>query len=140
MESVVIDRPIRVLVRVTEQFKEKLQRQAESEISRIDSELEQLQFQRKRWMSEVAKTDPKQMENLRESLDREQSSREQRKMELQAQLRQADELENGELVQQGTVEAQVEVSRGDSWDEIMNTLIIVEDGQVVEIRNGAHQG
>ncbi len=139
MESVVINRPIRVLVRVTEDFKEKLHHQATSEISRIESELEQLQFQRKRWMAEVAKKDPKKMEQLRESLDREHNAREQRKMELQRQLRQSESLEAGELVQQGTVDAKVEVSPGDSWEEIINTAIVVEDGKIVEIRHGSNE-
>ncbi len=138
MESLVINRPVRVLVKVTEGFKEQLRRQAKQELKRIDSELEQLQFQRKRWMSEMAKSDPKNMENLRESLEREQNSRERRKVELQSQIKQAEDLQVGEMVQQGTVESRVEVSPGDSWQEIMNTVIVVEDGEIIDIKNAAN--
>lgn len=136
MELLTIQRPIRVLVRVTEEFKDKLKEHTQREIQRIDTEVEQLEFQKKRWMNELAKTDPKKLQNLRESVDRELNERKKRQAELQAQGKQAERLEVGELVQQGTVQASAEISPGDRWDELMNVSVVVEDGEVKEIRHG----
>jgi hypothetical protein len=59
-------------------------------------------------------------------------------MELQARLREAQDLQLNTEFTQGTIEGTVDVSVGDNlFDKISRTEIIVKDGIVLEIREAA---
>ncbi len=129
-------RPVRVLVRVTEGFRQKMRRLALREIHRVDAELEQLDLQSRRWEQDGPEGDAARVEELREGLRRERAAREQRKAELRARIRKLGDLQDGQLVQQGTVDAEAVVAVGMSWDRLMNAAIVIEDDEVVQISSG----
>ena len=129
-------RPVRVLVRVTEGFRQKMRRVALREIQRVDAELEQLDLQSRRWEQDGSGGDAARVEELREGLRRERAAREQRKAELRGRIRKLGDLQDGQLVQQGTVDAEAVVAVGMSWDRLMNAAIVIEDDEVVQISSG----
>ncbi len=129
-------RPVRVLVRVTEGFRQKMRRVALREIQRVDAELEQLDLQSRRWEQDGPAGDAARVEELRDGLRRERAAREQRKAELRARIRKLGDLQDGQLVQQGTVDAEAVVAVGMSWDRLMNAAIVIEDDEVVQISSG----
>lgn len=129
-------RPVRVLVRVTEGFRQKMRRVALREIQRVDAELEQLDLQSRRWEQDGPEGDAARVEEVRESFRRERTAREQRKAELRARIRKLGDLQDGQLVQQGTVDAEAVVAVGMSWDRLMNAAIVIEDDEVVQISSG----
>ena len=136
MESLIVTRPVRVLVRVTEGFRHKMRRLALREIQRVDAELEQLDLQSRRWEQDGPEGDAARVEEVRESFRRERTDREQRKAELRARIRKLGDLQDGQLVQQGTVDAEAVVAVGMSWDRLMNAAIVIEDDEVVQISSG----
>ncbi len=136
MESLIVTRPVRVLVRVTEGFRHKMRRLALREIQRVDAELEQLDLQSRRWEQDGSGGDAARVEELREGLGRERAAREQRKAELRGRIRKLGDLQDGQLVQQGTVDAEAVVAVGMSWDRLMNAAIVIEDDEVVQISSG----
>ena len=136
VESLIVTRPVRVLVRVTEAFRQRVRRDSLREIGRVDAELEQIERQGQRWEQDASKEDPARVEVLRGTLQRERATRQKRRAQLRARIRGLKDLQDGQLVQQGTVEAEVEVRVGMSWDELMNAAIVIEDGQVVEVSGG----
>jgi YlqD protein len=78
---------------------------------------------------------PQQTRNLRAQLELERQRQEATKAELQARLREAQDLELNSEFTQGTIEGMVEVAVGDNlFDKISRTEIIVKDGIVLEIR------
>ncbi len=140
MESLIVTRPVRVLVRVTEGFRQKVRQRSQREIQRLEAELQQLDLQGQRWEKDKEKGDPSGAADLRQVLRRERAVREKRRAELRARIRKLGDLQDGQLVQQGTVEAEAVVAVGMSWDRLMNAAVVIEDGKVVQIRSGRIDG
>src|SRR5207253_8967736 len=76
--------------------------------------------------------------NIRGQLEMERQRQEETRVELQARLREAQDLQLNTEFLQGTIEGTVDVSIGDNlFDKISRTEIIVKDGIVLEIRETA---
>jgi len=137
MGSIVVQRPVIIKAIVTEAFKRLYMADLEEAIKRVDAVTQQIDVQVRRFELERQVT-PQQTRNLRAQLELERQRQEATKIELQARLREAQDLELNTEFTQGTIEGTVEVGVGDNlFDKISRTEIIVKDGIVLEIREGA---
>jgi len=140
MDRMTIKYPVRVLARVTDSFRKQIRSSSEREIEHIETELERMNFREKQLETELSsKRNASESKQAREALREQKQQMQNRRSELRAQLAQLEQLENGDLIHQGTVEAEAEISPGSCWDELMSASIIVEDGEVVDIRRGGFE-
>ncbi|MGE5543927.1 MAG: YlqD family protein [Bacillota bacterium] len=133
-EGLTIKRPVIVKVKVTEQFKMKMAHEIQEAIRRLDAELQQLDFQGKRMVSELEKKNPQGIHAARQHIDKEKQKRLQAKDNLNEQLRNIGKMAVGSEVVQGTVESLVEINIGDDWSDIMGVEIVVCDNKIIDIR------
>ncbi len=125
--------PVAVLVRVTEEFRRETQETAEREIAEIEELLGQIDSRREQIEVGMAERASSAGEEAGRVLDERRQEMENRLADLRMQVRYIEQMPDGELMQQATVEAEAEIEPGTSWDDLVGTCIIVEDGQVVQI-------
>jgi YlqD protein len=134
MASITVQRPVLIKAIVTEGFKRLYMSDLEDAIKRIDATVQQIDIQSRRFDLERQVTP--QSRALRQQLELERARQEATRAELQARLREAEELQLNSEFTQGTIEGTVEVSVGDNlFDKISRTEIIVKDGIILEIRD-----
>lgn len=120
---------------VTEDFKSKLTEELNKTVSRLETASQQLEFQLRRYVPEVAKADIEQAGRLRREIEGERQKHESAKAELSDRLREVAGLEIGSEFVQGTLEGEVDVSVGDNlMDKISGQEIIIKDGVIQEIK------
>ena len=129
MDRLTVKRPVTVFVRVTQGFRERVRQRTQRDMQQLKTEFERLAFREKQLASEGRD------DELRTALRRRRQQLVRREAEIRSGAAQVDKLEDGDLLKQGTVEAEVDIAPGDSWEAVMNAAIIVQDGEVVEIRD-----
>ena len=136
MASITVQRPVVIKAIVTEAFKRLYIADLEEAIKRVDAIVQQIDVQSRRF--ELERQVTPQTRNIRAQLEMERQRQEATRMEIQARLREAEDLQlNTEFIQ-GTIEGTVDVSVGDNlFDKISRTEIVVKDGIVLEIRESA---
>ena len=136
MASITVQRPVVIKAIVTEAFKRLYIADLEEAIKRVDAIVQQIDVQSRRF--ELERQVTPQTRNIRAQLEMERQRQEATRMEIQARLREAEDLQlNTEFIQ-GTIEGTVDVSVGDNlFDKISRTEVIVKDGIVLEIREAA---
>ncbi|HYM69881.1 MAG TPA: YlqD family protein [bacterium] len=133
MASITVQRPVVIKAIVTESFKRLYVADLEDAIKRVDAIVQQIDVQFRRF--ELERQVNPQSRAIRQQLELERARQDATRMELQARLREAQELELNAEFTQGTIEGTVELAVGDNlFDKISRTEIIVKDGIVLEIR------
>ena len=136
MASITVQRPVVIKAIVTEAFKRLYIADLEEAIKRVDAIVQQIDVQSRRF--ELERQVTPQTRNIRAQLEMERQRQEATRMEIQARLREAQDLQLNTEFLQGTIEGTVDVSIGDNlFDKISRTEIIVKDGIVLEIRETA---
>ncbi len=136
MASITVQRPVIIKTIVTESFKRLFVSDLEEAIKRVDAIMQQIEVQTRRF--ELERQVTPQTRSLRAQLELERQRQEATRMELQARLREAQELQLNTEFTQGTIEGLVEVAVGDNlFDKISRTEVVVKDGIVLEIRETA---
>src|SRR5437588_11914042 len=136
MTSITVQRPVVIKAIVTEAFKRLYIADIEDAIKRVDAIMQQIDVQARRF--ELERQVTPQTRAVRQQLDLERSRQEATRMELQARLREAQDLELNSEYTQGTIEGTVSVSVGDNlFDKISRTEILVKDGIILEIREAS---
>lgn len=128
-----ITRPVIVKVRVTDAYKKALVQDLQQTASKLELELQQLEFQTKK-LAEITKKNPGAVESAQVQLEQEKHRRLDTRTKLLDKIKEVGRLSNGAEVVQGQVESIVEVKVGDNWHNLLSVEIIIEDGKVVEIR------
>jgi len=106
-------------------------------LARIDSVNQQLDFQLRRYVPEVAKADIEQAGRLRREIESEKQRHEGMRAEVAGRLEEISGLKIGDEFVQGTIESEVEVKVGDNLIEKMSGAeIIIKDGIIQEIKEG----
>jgi len=132
-----IRRPVQVKLILTEPTRNRFLGELEEQVKRLRMELEQLQFQGKKLLSDAQRRGPAAVEVVRERLAREERARRERIEALKAQAEQLRVLPEGSEVLYTTVESDVEIRVGDDWNALMHGAeIVLKDGVVVAIRDG----
>ena len=101
----------------------------------MEQDLQQIEFQAKRLLSEQAKIDAQGLIQLRGQIEEEKQKRNNFKAEVAVKLKEAEALEIGSEIAQGTMEQVVEVKVGDDLDTLMGMEILLENGKIVAFRN-----
>ena len=136
MPSITVQRPIVIKTIVTEGFKRLYIADLEDAIKRIDAVMQQIDVQARRF--DLERQVSPQARAVRQQLEIERARQEAARAELAARLREAQELRLNEEFTQGTIEGVAELSVGDNlFDKISRAEIVVKDGIVMEIREGA---
>lgn len=146
MDSIQLKRPVLIKAIVTEVFKTNANAEIQNALQQIDLQLQQLEFQSKRALSDLEKRmivpasgiTKDQVDGLRNQIDNERNRLSGMKTELLQRMEVIKQLELGTEFVQGTVDNYVEVKKGENlYEKMSNTEVIVKDGVVVEIRGKA---
>lgn len=129
-----IKRPVIVKVKVTNGFKNQMAAEIQESIKKLDSELQQLDFQIKRMVVELEKRNPQGIPAARQHVETEKQKRLQAKNKLTEQLKNIGLLAIGSEVVQGSLESITEVNIGDDWNDIMGVEVVVSDNKIIDIR------
>ena len=136
MASVTVQRPIVIKTIVTESFKRLYVADLEDAIKRVEAIIQQIDVQSRRF--ELERQVNPQSRVIRQQLELERARQDSTRMELQARLREAQQLELNSEFTQGSLEGTVNIAVGDNlFDKIAGTELIVKDGIVLEIRETA---
>jgi hypothetical protein len=139
MPTITVQRPIVIKTIVTDGFKRLYVADLEDAIKRIDAVVQQIDVQARRF--DLERQVSPQSRVVRQQLEVERARQEAAKVELTARLREAQELKLNDEFTQGTIEGIAELAVGDNlFDKISRAEIVVKDGIVMEIREGAPAG
>ena len=138
MESITITRPVTIKVRVTDEYKKLLVSELHKSIKILESEIQHLEFQRKKIKS--SKGAVKNHEQIDKQITTEIDVRVQKKQELLNKIKVIGQLENGSEIVHARVESLTELKVGDDWNELMNVEVLIESGKVIQIRSGITGG
>lgn len=140
--SLLLKRPVTVKVIVTPRWKEEVQQQLQTQISQVDAQVQQLEMQGQRAISEVQKTSIQppgpqvlqQLESIKGQVNQKKSELLEKKNQALGQLQQIQLLELNQEVAQGQMESFFRIDKGDNLVKKLNVEIVVRDGVVEEIR------
>lgn len=134
MEEMTVRVPVAIKSKVTEGLKAKLIADLQQRLDLVEQDLQQIEFQAKRLLSEQAKIDAQGLIQLRQQIEEEKQKRLNFKADVAAKLKDAEKLELGSEISQGTMEQTITVKVGDDLDAIMGSEILLEDGKIVAFR------
>jgi YlqD protein len=136
MPTITVQRPVVIKTIVTESFKRLYVADLEDAIKRVDAVVQQIDVQARRF--DLERQVSPQSRAVRQQLEIERARQDAAHAELTARLREAQELKLNEEFTQGTIEGIAELAVGDNlFDKISRAEIVVKDGIVMEIREGA---
>ncbi|MCF0158047.1 MAG: YlqD family protein, partial [Veillonella sp.] len=98
------------------------------------TDVETIEFQAQRLLADAAKIDATSLTAVRQQIDEEKNKRLAFKEEVTAKLKEAQELNLGTEIPQGTLEQTITVKLGDNLDALMSAEILLEDGKIVAFR------
>lgn len=136
MESLTLIRPVLVKVKVTEGYKKAAAAELQDAVRRIELELQHLDFQEKRLISELEKKNPQGVSAARQHLEQERQRRVENRQKLIDKLKEVGQLALGSEVIYGKMESPVELRVGDDWRSVLGVEIVLQDGIVIAIRQG----
>jgi len=140
--QLMLKRTIAIKAVVTQRWKEETQQLLQSQISELDGQLQQLEIQGQRAVTEIQKQNlqppgpqvAQQIESIQMQVNQQKSELlEQKNLALQ-QLQQVQFLELKQEVNQGQIEGYFSVKLGDNLIAKMNVEVLLHDGVVMEIR------
>ena len=134
MEEMTVRVPVTIKSKVTESLKAKLIADLQQRLDMVEQDLQQIEFQAKRLLSEQAKIDAQGLIQLRQQIEEEKQNRMNFKAEVAAKLKDAQALEIGSEIAQGTMEQTVTIKVGDNLDALMGSEILLEDGKIIAFR------
>ncbi|MBD1828229.1 YlqD family protein [Microcoleus vaginatus GB1-A2] len=137
-----LKRSINVKVVVTPRWKEEAQQQLQAQINQIDSQLQQLEMQGQRMVSEIQKQNlhppgpqvMQQIENIQVQVNQRKSELLEQKNQNLQQLQQVQVLDLEQEVSQGQIDGTFTVGLGENLIQKMQVEVLLRDGIVEEIR------
>jgi hypothetical protein len=139
MPSITVQRPIVIKTIVTDSFKRLYVADLEDAIKRVEALMQQLDVQARRF--DLERQVSPQSRAVRQQLEVERARQEAARAELTARLREAQDLKINDEFTHGTIEGVTDLSVGDNlFDKISRAEIVVKDGIIMEIREGAPTG
>jgi YlqD protein len=140
--QLLLKRTVNVKAIVTPRWKEEAQQQLQDQINQIDGQLQQLEMQGQRMVSEIQKqsaqpNDPQviqQIDNVQIQMNQRKSELLEQKNRVLQQLQQVQLLEMDEEVNQGQVDSYFNLAVGDNLIQKMQVEVLIRDGVVEDIR------
>ena len=136
MNTITINRPIVWKAIVTDKLKAEMHQELERAKVRLDMEIQQLEFLAKRVLPDLERQNLRRAMAVRQELDDEKQKRIVSLERLSDQIRDLQELTNGEEIARGTLEGMAQVAIGDDITKILYAEIVTKDDLVVELREG----
>ncbi|MCX8052581.1 MAG: YlqD family protein [Armatimonadetes bacterium] len=133
--GIIIKRPVRVKIIVTEEFKARRLGEIRASVARLDDVIKRLDFEIDS-LSRRSYVTPEEKKRVGERLERTRRKNERLRAALMQELDVVKSLEIGTEHDRGILEGLVEVNVGDDFDRVGSCEIIVKDDKIVEIRNG----
>ena len=134
MDQITLRCPVAVKSKVTEALKAKILKNSEQNLTDVDREMQNLEFQAKRMMVDQAKMDAQGLISLRAQLEEQRQRLNATKAQAQHAYEEAQKLDIGSEINQGQLEQTVLVKVGDELDKLVGTEILLEDGKIIAIR------
>jgi DNA repair exonuclease SbcCD ATPase subunit len=140
--QLLLKRAINVKAVVTPRWKEEAQQHLQTQINQLDGQLQQLEMQGQRAVSELQKQNlqppgpqvQQQIQNVNSQIDQRKSKLLEQKNQVLQQLQQVQTLELEQEVSQGQIESFFQVGQGDNLIGKMQVEILLRDGTIEEIR------
>lgn len=140
--QLLLKRTVNVKAIVTPRWKEEAQQQLQAQINQVDNQLQQLEMQAQRMISEIQKQSLKppgpetvqQVENIQLQVNQKKSELLEQKNQVLQQLQQVQLLELEQEVNQGQIESVFRVETGDNLIDKMQVELLLRDGVIEEIR------
>lgn len=137
MESVTLSRPVRIVVVMTPDFRQRFIQEARVQIAQIEQNLERLEAS---GAPEVARQeqadDPRQADLIRQQIDAERARLMRRRGEIEWRIKEVEAVADGAEIPYRSYEAAVEVRPGDDFLEKMaEAEVVLRDWKVVDIRS-----
>ena len=137
-----LKRAINVKAIVTPRWKDEAQQQLQTQINQIDNQLQQLEMQGQRMISEIQKQTIKppgpevvqQIDSIQIQVNQKKSELLEQKNQILQQLQQVQLLEMDQEVNQGQIESIFKVEIGDNLITKMDVEILLRDGVIEAIR------
>jgi len=137
MAGIWIKRPVAYVVLVTEKFRQEMEQELTAAAEQIQSQLEQIEFQARRYLADLQRTNLSQAMAVRDQIDAEKKKQEKVREELLARLEEIKKLPDGAEFLRGTFEGAVEVAVGNDLSSLLGgAAVVVRDNVVMEIREG----
>ncbi|WP_107668810.1 YlqD family protein [Cyanothece sp. BG0011] len=140
--SLLLKRPVNLKVIVTPRWKEEMQQQLQAQISQLDNQMQQIEMQGQRAISEIQKQSvsppgeqtTQQIDNIQLQVNQKKSEFLERKNQFLQQMQQVQTVELEQEVVQGQMESFFRVEKGDNLVKKLNVEIVIRDGVIEEIR------
>lgn len=140
--QLLLKRPVNIKAIVTPRWKEEAQQQLQLGINQIDSQLQQLEIQGSRAISEIQKQSlqppspqvMQQIDNIQIQVNQKKSELLEQKNQQLQQLQQVQTIELDQEVNQGQLEGFFKIAKGDNLVQKLQVEILLRDGVVEEIR------
>jgi hypothetical protein len=137
MAGMWIKRPVAYVVLVTPEFRQEMEQELTAAADQIQSQLEQIEFQARRYLADLQRTNLSQAMAVRDQIDAEKKKQEKVREEILARMEEIKKLPDGAEFVRGTFEGAVEVAVGNDLTQVLaGAAIVVRDNVVVEIREG----
>jgi hypothetical protein len=141
MTTVTLRRPLAYRVIVTEKFRQEMTEELQRAADDVQAQIEQLEFQSRRYLLELQKTNLSQAMAVRDEIEKEKRKQQRVKEEILNRKKQVAELPDGERFLRGTLEGFVEASVGENLRDLLGGAeIVVKDDIIVEIKDGRGTG
>jgi hypothetical protein len=139
--KIILRRPLAYRVIVTEQFRQEMGEELQRAADEVQAQLEQLDFQSRRYLLELQKTNLSQAIAARDEIEKEKRKQQRIREEILNRKKQIGEMQDGESFLRGTLEGTVEASVGDNLRNLLSGAeIVVKDDLIVEIKDGRENG
>jgi len=133
--SLTLKRPVQVTVIVTEEFKKELGQELQEAADAAQRRAEQMEFQGRRYLADIQRTDLTQAMAVRRQLEGEKQKYEEMRKEVLERMEEVKALEVGSEYPRGTLEGLVEIKAGDNlFQKLTSAQVVIKDGIVEEIR------
>ncbi|MEB3225014.1 MAG: YlqD family protein [Synechococcus sp.] len=137
--TLTLKRPINLKVIVTPRWKDEVQQQLQGQIANFDGQLQQLDVQGNRTISELQQqgNNPQlaqQIENIQLQVNQKKREILEKKNQVLQQLQQVQNLELDQEFFQGQIDGFADVKVGDNLVRKLNVDVVVRDGVIEEIR------
>jgi len=140
LAKVTLRRPLAYKVIVTEQFRQEMGEELQRAADEVQGQLDQLDFQSRRYLLELQKTNLSQAMAVRDEIEKEKRKQQRVKEEILNRKKEISEMPDGERFLRGMLEGIVEVSEGDNLRNLLTAAeILVKDDVVIEIKDGREQ-
>ncbi len=140
--QLMLKRPVAIKAVVTPRWKEEAQTELQTQINRLDKQMQQLESQGQRAIAEIQKQSiqppgpevTRQIENIQLQVNQKKSEMLEQKNQILNQLNQVHTLELEQEVNQGQLDSFFYLEKGDNLIDKMQVEILIRDGIVEDIR------